>query len=558
MLRKILPAFGLFILAHNAQAQTVVYMTTPDSEAKAKTPAPQKTAPKLIIAISVDQLSADLFAEYRGQFTGGFAKLQQGAVFPSGYQSHASTATCPGHATILTGTHPGRAGIIGNNWMDLGAARDDKRIYCAEDENVPGSAYRKYTVSDVHLKTATLGGRMKKANPAARVISLSTKDRAAVMMGGHVVDELWWLGKNGYESYTGRKMPKAVQRATHNAKQQIAAGSSALKLPEFCKSHSRAVAVGPKKHVGNGRFARAAKDATSWKASPASDKVIFTMAGEIVKDMKLGKGAATDLIAIGASATDYIGHKYGTSGSEMCINLMMLDQTMGVFFDDLDAAGIDYAAVLTADHGGHDLPERLNQQAISDAERLKKSATPKAIGSAIAKQMKLPANPLHSFGLGDVWIDKNLNDRTRKQVLKKALAAYRAHSMVAAAFSKSEIAKTKIPNGPPDEWSLIERVRASFHADLSGDIYVALKPRITPIIDGSNGYVATHGSIWNYDRRVPILFYRPGMARFEQPLPVKTVDIAPTLAAMIGLKLADGEMDGRCLDLDAGAGNSCE
>ena len=119
--------------------------------------------PDLIVAISVDQFSADLFQEYRQHFTGGFKRLTDGVVFPSGYQSHAATETCPGHSTILTGDHPSRTGIIANHWIDLHAAREDKNVYCAEDESVPGSNSDAYTVSDKHLKVPTLGEMMKAA-----------------------------------------------------------------------------------------------------------------------------------------------------------------------------------------------------------------------------------------------------------------------------------------------------------------------------------------------------------------------------------------------------------
>jgi arylsulfatase A-like enzyme len=73
----------------------------------------------------------------------------------------------------------------------------------------------------------------------------------------------------------------------------------------------------------------------------------------------------------------------------------------------------------------------------------------------------------------------------------------------------------------------------------------------------TNIYIATHGSPWDYDRRVPIVFFRKGMIGFEQPHPIETVDIAPTLSALIGLGVPDGTFDGRCLDLDPGAGNTC-
>ena len=109
--------------------------------------------PKLIVAISVDQFSADLFAEYRSHYTGGLARLASGVVFPAGYQSHGATETCPGHSTILTGNHPAHTGIIANNYFDLSVARSDKRVYCAEDETVPdtSSGGGKYAASVNHL-----------------------------------------------------------------------------------------------------------------------------------------------------------------------------------------------------------------------------------------------------------------------------------------------------------------------------------------------------------------------------------------------------------------------
>ena len=105
------------------------------SAATAQAPAP----PKLLVVISVDQFSADLFDEYRPQFTGGLARLASGTMFRNGYQSHAATETCPGHSTILTGDHPARTGIIANVWIDQSIQRADKSVYCAEDETAPGT-----------------------------------------------------------------------------------------------------------------------------------------------------------------------------------------------------------------------------------------------------------------------------------------------------------------------------------------------------------------------------------------------------------------------------------
>ena len=132
-----------FIAAHLVPLAAAARTAVPAPPVAVNTP----PAPKLIVVISVDQFSADLFAEYRGQVSGGLKRLQQGVVFPSGYQSHAATETCPGHSTILTGVHPSRSGIIANNWSDPASTRTDKdgkpdySIYCAEDETLPGHQF---------------------------------------------------------------------------------------------------------------------------------------------------------------------------------------------------------------------------------------------------------------------------------------------------------------------------------------------------------------------------------------------------------------------------------
>jgi predicted AlkP superfamily pyrophosphatase or phosphodiesterase len=153
--------------------------------------------PRIVVVISVDQFSADLFTEYRPLFKAGLRRLQTGVVFSAGYQSHAATETCPGHSTILTGSHPARTGIIANEWYDQSVTRPDKKVYCSEDPSLPGSSSANYTVSAQFLKAQTLGDRMKAANPKSRVVSVAGKDRAAIMMGGHSIDQVWyWSGKS--------------------------------------------------------------------------------------------------------------------------------------------------------------------------------------------------------------------------------------------------------------------------------------------------------------------------------------------------------------------------
>ena len=519
----------------------------------APAPASRATAPRLIVAISVDQLSADLFQQYRNRFTGGFARLLGGGVFPSAYQGHAATETCPGHSTILTGMRPAHTGIVANNWIDQRAGRSDKIVYCAEDESVTGSTHDSYTVSDKHLKVPTLGEMMKTANPATRVVSIAGKDRAAVMMGGHKVDELWWWDGKTYVSYAGRAEPRAVTRGKVAVAALVARPQAALPLPAWCKPLDRPVQVGSQT-LGQGRFGRTAGDLKAFRASPASDAAVLSIAAGLIQDMKLGQGAQTDLIAIGASATDYIGHATGTQGTEMCIQMDQLDQALGSFFAALDSWGIDYEVVLTADHGAHDVTERQQQRAMPMEAHVAPTAQIKAVGALVAARLKLAGAPLIGAE-GDVYIDDALPATTRAKVLAEAQRIYAAMPQVAAAFPRAQIAATAMPTTPPETWTLLERARASYDPDRSGDLLVLLKPRVTTIETPAPGYVETHGSPWDYDRRVPLLFWRKGMTPFEQPLSVETVDIVPTLAATIGLPVSG--LDGRCLDLDPGVASTC-
>jgi predicted AlkP superfamily pyrophosphatase or phosphodiesterase len=516
--------------------------------------------PKLIVAISVDQFSADLFAEYRPHFAAGLKRLATGAVFPSGYQSHAATETCPGHSTILTGDRPARTGIIANNWYDLSVARADKHVYCAEDPSAPGSSSEKYMVSPQYLKVPTLGDRLKAADPKSRVVSLAGKDRAAVMMGGHATDEIWYWGGKAFVTLADRTAapPPSVSKVNAHVAALIAKPGG-TNLPPLCRARAQAVPVGEAKQVGL-PLERKPDDYKGFRTSPEFDAATADIAIGLVNALKLGHGPATDLLAIGLSATDYVGHTYGTEGPEMCAQLMALDATIGRILAALEASGASYVVALTADHGGHDLPERNDRRAIPDAQRVDPALAPAIFGKLLADQLELKTEGPLFYGdgpFGDWYLSRVIAAKFRPHVLDVTRQRLLAHPQVAAVFTADELRAMPAPSVPVDEWSLADRARASFDPQRSGDLVVFLKPHVTPIADGAKGNVATHGSPWNYDRRVPILFWWPGMAGFEQPLPVETVDIMPSLAALAGLPVPKGEIDGRCLDLDAGEGTTC-
>jgi alkaline phosphatase len=534
--------------------------TSAQAETSAEPTAPQ---PKLIVAISVDQLSTDLFNEYRANFTGGLKRLADGVAFPNGYQSHAATETCPGHSTILTGSRPSRTGIIANSWFDPSATRTGKNgkpdygVYCSEDTSVAGSTSNNYTVSPKLLKVPTLGDRMRAINPASQVVAISGKDRGAVMMGGHNTNlTVWWDGK-AFRGYEGNTLPAAA--AAINARAQAAiAKPAAVKLPQMCATHSRAVPIGGDATVGTLQ-PRKAGDARAFRATGEFDTLTTDLALAALSERQLGKGSATDVLAISLSATDYIGHTFGTAGAESCTQIAALDANLGRLFVALDKAKINYVTVLTADHGGHDLPERNKLQGLPAAERADIKLMPQGVGPALAKAFDLPeAAIMGDAPFGDMYLSRLIPAEKRDAVLVAAINHYRSHPQIEAVYSKTDLAATPSPSGPPEDWSLAQRIRANFDPERSGDFYVVLKRYVTPIPSTSFGYVATHGSPWGYDRRVPILFWWKGVAPFEQPNGIETVDIMPTLASLINLDVPKEEIDGRCVDLIAGAGSNCK
>ncbi|MBU6207089.1 MAG: alkaline phosphatase family protein, partial [Alphaproteobacteria bacterium] len=484
-----------------------------------------------------------------------------------GYQSHGATETCPGHSTILTGDHPTRTGIIANNWIDQSVTRDDNHnVYCAEDESVPGSTNKDYTVSSKHLRVPTLGDRLKALNPASRVVAVSGKDRAAVMMSGHHPDEIWWwTSRNGlyqFTSYDGRTMPAAVATANTTLDAMRKSGYS-YPLPDACKSKIGEIDFG-NYAIGVPRPAMTADDPDIGKGlftHPMLDKLTLDAGLGLIKAMKLGQGSAPDVLALGLSVTDPVGHAFGTQGPEMCAQLLTLDQSLGNFLNGLDATGVPYLLVLTADHGDSDIPER--KGAPADSRRIASNMRLSKMDFDVGDQLHIDQQLFlgdNDFS-GNIYLSKALSPTQRQRAKAAAIhwlmAAKDANGVpwTQTVLTRQEILAAPRPTAPPSEWTIAQKVAASYDPARSGDLYAVMKKHVMVVSDPGPGYVMAHGSVWNYDRRVPILFYGQGIKAARPSDEIETVDIMPTLAAMVGLKLAAGSVDGKCLR--AVAGETC-
>ena len=523
---------------------------------------PETPHPKLVVVISIDQFSASLFEQYRPDFKGGLGRLaREGVVYPSGYQSHGMTETCPGHSTLLTGKYPNKTGIVANDWYDVTTGQKtyclgDPSVTLAHDPSAKG-------VSPKLLMASTYGEWLKAASPGSRVYAVSGKDRGAINMAGHGADGVFWLAPGfGFTTWV---------EPGQDAKARLAPVAALnLKLAADLKDHpftwtyaDKACAAKEGDYETGGRKwraalplpkpANAADAARDLSTSPYTDRVTLEAARTLREEFRLGDGPATDVLAISLSATDFIGHRFGTKGPEMCDHLMRLDARLGEFLDSLDKVKGPVLVVLAADHGGSDFPERLHEQGY-DAGRVPPIAWLQDLNAAVRGQLGLAYDPLvQAGGIESLYVvspdGKAPTVLDHARITAAALAVLAKRPEVFAAYDANTLFTAAPPpkGTPPDEISVAERMRRSAYPGRVGDILVAFQPYQTPASPNAS-YVASHGSPWNYDRRVPILFWWKGGQSRERVLPIETVDIAPTIASVTGVKVP-ADVDGRCLPL---------
>lgn len=535
-------------------AATVALLLAPAALAQPAAP----KAPKLIVAIAVDQFSAELFNQYRPTYISGLKRLANGVAFSAGYQSHAATETCPGHSTILTGRHPAATGIVANNWFDV---KKGSSIYCVSVSGTADPTAR----GPQNLRVDTFGDWLKAAQPGARVFSISGKDRAAIMLGGHHADSvIWWRDGQGFgtSSYAGPATPAVTEPADTFNKALFAQWRTTS--PQLWPEPSATCAVLEKPHafgkisisgkvppdmaaqVETGDFLNRTDFQDFLHATPLFDAVTADYAIATLDREHLGHGPATDLLAISFSATDYVGHRYGNGGAEMCVQMAALDHTLGRLFAKLDATGVPYLVVLTADHGSTDAAEREAEHGV-DAKRLDSGAFVGALNKAVMKEVGIGFEPIVGDDPQQLTINVGPDPVLYGKVRDAAIAWLKTRPEVKQVFTAEQVAAATPPPGKPvDQLTVAERFAESYDKDRSGDIQVEYAERTTfGMPRGPGDVVAGHGSPWDHDRRVPILFWWPGAPALAHAEPIETVDIAPTLAAVAGVPTPT--VDGKCL-----------
>ncbi len=516
--------------------------------------------PDLIVTVAIDQFGSLLFDKWRTSYKGGLKRLiDEGIIYSNAYQSHGITETCAGHSTLLTGKHPGHTGIVANEWYDTGTG---KQMYCVADPNFSQAHDPKARrVGPGLLVASTLGDWLKEQQPASRMVAVSGKDRASITMAGHRADGVFWYAdKDGFTTFvaagedpTAKLAP--VAKVNGKVKEEFAGDPVWTYSDDACRRLEDTYQLGsitwrsalpPEVPVENG------KPRENARPLHIMDPLTLMAARELVDGYQLGRRGVTDLLAIGFSATDFIGHGYGTQGPEMCDQIRRLDGIIGELFQYVDGLGLKVLLVVTADHGGSDFPERLSRQGFASAKRIDPRRLLSGINAEVRGKLGIEHDPMvtpDSMQFYAVSKDgKKLEEPMRSKAIEAALEAFGHRTEVEQAFSLEELLAHKVTVSAVSDYSLKDRFSQSAMRGRTGDIVVAYKSGVSTAPIRPTRFIMGHAGPYHHDTAVPIIFWWPGVKAETRILPVDTTSIAPTLANIVGIK-PPGDLDGPCLDL---------
>ena len=495
--------------------------------------------PTLVVFIIVDQLRGDLLDRYAPVFTGGIKRLmEEGLSFSNAVHDHAQTETSPGHATLSTGVFPTRAGIPSNVWRE-GEGADLHPVYTVVDPGealvgVPGLPGSSPSV----LRRTGLADWIREAEPEARVVSVSAKDRAAVLMAGKSKGEVYWYDSRagGFvtSTYYREDNPTWLRRFNDIGLAKLAgdsvwastipAGAETLSAPDTAAFEGDGVNTFLPHRFTNEVSDPGPGDLAFWfEATPMLDRATLEVALLVMDEVALGKRPGrTDFLSISFSQTDRIGHAYGPLSREQMDNLLRLDLVLQDLFSVLDeeVGRENYLVGFTGDHGVMNNPERIEGggQRLSEEHRTKLG---EALGAA-ARQAGLRP------------------DLSTAQAMLEALGTL---DFVGPAFTQEAL------GGPIPGDSLAVLFQHSFTPGRPGGLLSTYGIEMwwtENTLAWGMPVGTTHGSPFHYDRWVPMILMGAGIEAGRVEEKVRPMDLAPTLASLAGIPFPR-DLDGKPL-----------
>lgn len=492
---------------------------------------PGQEPPRLVVLVTIDQLRGDYLDKFGVNLEGGLLRFRDaGAFYPGARQDHAITATAPGHSTILSGRVPARTNILSNDY----GVPDPARPLIAGGTGAGASPWR--------FRGTTLYDWLLAADAGTRMLSVSRKDRGAILPAGAARTNVFWWGEDRFTTSTYYRDTLPTWVTDWNAGLDPAEWQGREWRPLL---EERAYAEPDEQSwegVASRRgsvFPHVMRSIMGMKDFPWMDSLTLDLALQGARELELGRRGSPDLLAIGLSTLDAVGHHFGPDSREVHDLLVRIDRWLAVFMEELEREvpreRIVY--VLTSDHGVGTMPELLQAHGREDAGRVSVGAAMRRIVTPLQQRFE------HRFGL-EVQYGVVLADTAALSARGVDVRAL-GDELAAALAQVPGIRRTWTPHelsaAPPDDESA-RRWRRSVppgygwlalaEADESWALSTALE--------------AYHGTPSDENMSVPIAFLGEGIAAARLPRVARTVDIAPTLAALLGVRPTE-ELDGQPL-----------
>ncbi len=499
--------------------------------------APTHERPALIVFLTVDQMRSDYVDRWKDQYTGGLKRLgQHGAFFSNAFHDHANTETAPGHSVTMSGRFPRNTGIVSNT---TGVLDPQSPLLTSRDS--PASPYR--------FRGSVLMDWIRTRDSRARGLSVSRKDRGAIMPMGRAKQNVFWyattLGEYTTSRYYADTLPTWIR--TVNARrvpQRMAGKSWDLLLPASAYSEPDSVAI----EFAGANFlfphvlpADTTRAAVEFPYTPWNDELTLATALEGLEALSIGAGSSTDILAISLSSSDYVGHRYGPDSREQHDNYLRLDRALGVFIDSLyklrDSAQIVFA--LTADHGVTSFPEVVAAKTNRPVLARYSDRPARAAMRADLRALNVDTTAITLDG-SVVYVDRGAFDHQRDAdtVLARFAEALRKTPGIARVDFMRDLAKKDTTRD-----AVARRWLHMIPPDAPIELVYTPVEGAYPV----NATSAEHGSPYDDDAHVPVIFYGPWFKPGRYTDRALVADMAPTLARVAGVPPIE-RLDGHVLE----------
>ena len=506
--------------------------------------------PKLVVGIVIDQMRWDYLYRFYDLYKpdGGFKRfLNEGFSCENTFISYTPTYTAAGHSCVYTGTVPAINGIVGNNWHDNILDRD---FYCTDDATVKtvGSNSAAGIMSPRNMLSTTIGDELRLAtNFKSKVIGIAIKDRASILPAGHDPTAAYWYDYSTGNFITSTYYMNALPDWVNDFNKRKVVDSLyklnwLLSLPRDVYSKYSTKDEEPfefktfgddqagfpynlLKYVGN--------NYSAITSTPHGNTLTEEMAEQAIVNENLGKNNTTDMLTVSFSSPDYIGHAFGPNSWEEMDNYIRLDETLGRFFNFLDATvgKGDYTIFLTADHGVAHVPNfsienRLPGGAFNDIQLAQQINATLYAKYGVDKLV----TGIYNFQLvvKNALIDSS--KLPKEEIYNWIISYLQQQPEIAQAFKENSISSATLPAKQKEMFT------NGYYPSRCGDIAFILKPGY---VEG-NGIGTSHG-LWNpYDSHIPLLWYGWGIKHGQTNRETYMTDIAATIAAMLHIQMPSG------------------